>query len=341
MSSVNSHTGWQPLRSVMLGDVYPVDFYYDFDPDVRDAFETITSMTKEDLDKIETILMSRNITVHRPIFTKNRNDYLDEQGLLVKPPIMPRDTEFVLGDKFYHLRMDHTHDPWQHLLDAMGNQGVSIIKGPRHTDVSCLCPPSIVRCGRDIYIDHDTHQHVWNLVGSTFIDWSKDYRVHIISTGGHSDGVFCPVRPGLIIASHWLQIYEKTFPDWQIYQLPREKNPGTRFQKWWIQDDAVNKNGRFRRHVEQHAINWIGNYQETQFSVNLLVLDEKTVLACNKNDKLFDFLSRQGIEVLIVDFRCKTFWDGGMHCLTCDLVRDGLREDYFPERNNHNYLDWI
>jgi N-dimethylarginine dimethylaminohydrolase len=97
----------------------------------------------------------------------------------------------------------------------------------------------------------------------------------------------------------------------------------------------------FAQHIEQRAIDWIGNYQETQFSVNMLVIDNRTVLAVNQNPLLTEFLASKGIEVILADFRCKSFWDGGMHCLTCDITRTGGMKDYFNDRPGINYLDWI
>lgn len=38
MNKVNSFTGFDKLNEVWLGGVYPSDFYYDFDPEARDAF---------------------------------------------------------------------------------------------------------------------------------------------------------------------------------------------------------------------------------------------------------------------------------------------------------------
>ncbi len=31
----------------------------------------------------------------------------------------------------------------------------------------------------------------------------------------------------------------------------------------------------------------------------------------------------------IVQWRHRYFWDGGLHCITLDLDREGEREDYF------------
>ena len=43
-------------------------------------------------------------------------------------------------------------------------------------------------------------------------------------------------------------------------------------------------------------------------------------------------LEEYGITPHIFNFRHRYFWDGGIHCITLDLDREGDREDYFPER---------
>jgi len=342
MSKVNAFNGFDTLTEVWLGDVYPTEFYQDFDSEVRDAFEQITVMTIEDLNKIQTVLESKNVKVQRPQFSSNLENYLNESGTLIKPPIMPRDTELALGNTFYHLRSDYKIDPWQKQIDAMIDNGVDIRIGPSGDDLSCIQPPSIVRCGNDLYVDIDSHKHVMPQIALTLIEWSKQYRVHLISTGGHSDGVFCPIREGLIITTHWIDDYEKTFPGWEVFKIPRELTGiAGSLQNWWVPEIQISSNSLFAKHIEERAIDWVGNYQETQFSVNMLVINHDTVLAVNQNPVLTEFLTKKGIEVIIVDFRCKEFWDGGMHCLTCDTHRNSSIKNYFPERPVANYLDWI
>ena len=227
-------------------------------------------------------------------------------------------------------------------IDEMVNSGINIHFAPTGTDLSCLCPPSIVRCGRDLYIDIDSHTHVMPQVSCTFNEWAKHYRVHLVSTGGHSDSVFCPVTEGLIVTTHWLDNYDKTFPGWEVFKIPKEINHiADSGQNWWVPDDQISTNSLFAKHIEERALDWVGNYKETQFSVNMLVIDEKTVLAVNQNPLLTEFLTNRGIEVIVADFRCKGFWDGGMHCLTCDITRTGGMKDYFIDRPGINYLDWI
>jgi N-dimethylarginine dimethylaminohydrolase len=180
-------------------------------------------------------------------------------------------------------------------------------------------------------------------VSLIFTEWAKKYRTHLVSTGGHSDSVFCPVAEGLIITTHWLTDYSKTFPGWEVFKLPKETFGTTTGgpKSWWLPDSQYSNNSLFAQHIEQKALDWVGNYQETQFSVNMLVIDNKTILAVNQNPKLTEFLTKKGFEVIVADFRCKEFWDGGMHCLTCDITREGNLSDYFPNRPLINYLDWI
>ena len=134
--------------------------------------------------------------------------------------------------------------------------------------------------------------------------------------------------------------YADTFPDWEVVYLPgqswdnvrpflklKNQNKG----KWWIpgfehDQDVVNV-------VEQWLGHWTGYVEETVFDVNMLVVDPKNVLVFNYNKQVFNALERYGITPHIVPFRHRYFWDGGIHCLTSDLHREGTMQDYFPERS--------
>ena len=51
-------------------------------------------------------------------------------------------------------------------------------------------------------------------------------------------------------------------------------------------------------------------------------------------------LAQHNITVHWVPFRTRSFWDGGMHCLTNDIRRRGDRPDFFPDRGGPK-LDWL
>lgn len=166
-----------------------------------------------------------------------------------------------------------------------------------------------------------------------------NYRTHVVNTDGHSDATYCPVCPGLIISLYDIPSYQQTFPGWEVVYLPNQswgaipefiqlkmKNKG----KWWIpgfeNDQAVID------YVESWLNHWTGYVEETVFDINMLVIDPKNVIVFNYNKTVFDALERYGITPHIVPFRHRYFWDGGIHCVTSDLHREGTMQDYFPQR---------
>ena len=67
MSLVKSYTSWQPLEEVIVGRVYPPD-YFDFieDPQVRAQMQTILAESEEDLNNLQKLLESHGVVVKRP-----------------------------------------------------------------------------------------------------------------------------------------------------------------------------------------------------------------------------------------------------------------------------------
>ena len=49
----------------------------------------------------------------------------------------------------------------------------------------------------------------------------------------------------------------------------------------------------------------------------------------NYNKEVFDHFKKHKVEPIIFNFRHRYFWDGGVHCITQDLYREGTQEDYF------------
>jgi len=198
----------------------------------------------------------------------------------------------------------------------------------------------ITRVGKDIYLgthhygEYDTEQI------KDLTELYPEYRWHIVDTGGHSDATYCPVKPGLIVSLRDVPSYAKTFPGWEVVYLPgqswekvrpflnlKEKNGG----KWWVPGEELND--EFTNFVESWLDHWVGFVEETVFDVNMLVIDEKNVVVNNYNKAVFEAFERHGVTAHIVNFRHRYFWDGGLHCITADVHREGAMKDYFPERN--------
>jgi hypothetical protein len=198
----------------------------------------------------------------------------------------------------------------------------------------------LTRLGKDLYFGTQAYDQDITEYQISINKQFTNTRNHIVNTGGHSDGTYCPVTPGLIISLHDVPTYANTFPGWEVVYLPgqswtkvepflqlKRQNKG----KWWIpgfeQDQAVIDC------VESWLGHWTGYVEETVFDVNMLIIDPKNVMVFNYNKQVFDALTRYGITPHVVPFRHRYFWDGGIHCVTSDLHREGTRQDFFPERN--------
>lgn len=227
-------------------------------------------------------------------------------------------------------------NPYRKIVEHVKQHG-NIVKT---LDSQSINGAMISRIGKDLYFGTDSYQ-VNQIAAKTQMDLEfSSYRNHIVNTGGHSDATYCPVCPGLIISLHDVPTYADTFPGWEVVYLPgqswnkvrpfldlKEKNRG----KWWIPgfeyDQAVIDI------VEQWLEHWTGYVEETVFDVNMLIVDPKNVIVFNYNKTVFDALDRYGITPHIVPFRHRYFWDGGIHCVTSDIHREGTMQDYFKERS--------
>jgi N-dimethylarginine dimethylaminohydrolase len=196
------------------------------------------------------------------------------------------------------------------------------------------------RVGKDIYLgtdyyNQDTRHHIENIQ-----KLYPQYRWHKVDTGGHNDGTFCPVAPGLIVSLRDIPTYSETFPGWEVIYLPgqswsaissfaklKNKNQG----KWWVPGEELND--EFTDFVESWLNHWVGYVEETVFDVNMLIIDQQNVICNNYNESVFRAFEQRGITPHVINFRHRYFWDGGLHCITSDLARKGDMQDYFPQRS--------
>jgi len=375
----NVHQHWDPLKVCLVGRSYPPEFYsFIKDSRVRAVMEKVAVETEEDYQLLINKLNEFGVTVLRPNIDSDFSQYFDGHRY-IPPPMCPRDYSAMIGNTFYfghgwasdvnwdivkgadwpdvcptsseefnklplHIQQEiHkfglgrliVDSTWKHILDNVSNQGNDIIY---NTGVNTA---GTSRIGLDLY--HDT-KYMLSIpeLERDLVTRNKlfpNYRNHVINTGGHGDGTYCPVKPGLIISLMDVPTYAETFPGWEVIYLPgqswakvddflklKEKNKG----KWWIPGEEYNS--EFTDFVESWLDKWVGYVEETVFDVNMLVIDEKNVLCNNYNQQVFDALERHGVTPHIVNFRHRYFWDGGLHCITSDLHREGTQKDYFPNR---------
>ena len=375
MYSVYQH--WDPLKVCVVGRSYPAEFYsWITVPHVRSLFEKIAIETEEDYQNIIKKLESFGVKILRPDLPSVT---LGKQGKHIRPPMYPRDYTMMSGNTFYenystafnkqsYLKIKdpswpdvnnweefHRLPKWiQHELPIhalKSNRGLETIaynKILMHIEQqgnlikfgTGFNSAMTARIGKDLYFGTKNYDMDQSEYKKTVDQEFTSTRNHIVNTGGHSDGTYCPVCPGLIISLQDVPTYAETFPDWEVVYLPgqswtavkpflelKAKNKG----KWWIpgfeQDqDVVDI-------VETWLGHWTGYVEETVFDVNMLIIDPKNVIVFNYNKQVFDALERYGITPHVVPFRHRYFWDGGIHCVTSDLHREGVMQDYFPNRS--------
>jgi hypothetical protein len=336
---INVNFTFTPLREIWLGDCYPEQFYDHLPNEVADPFRQITQWTQTDLLALQTWLEQRGIVVRRPVF-ESVDQYLDSNGRLVKPPVTPRD-DFLVLDQTLHVihQRPCKHNAWQFWLDAYERQNLDLVY---HTNNSttAMNPPSVVKVGRDIYVDTESHNSFdgqWKQVCEWMVELAKDYRVNICNTAGHSDAVFGIVKPGQIISSHYKNNYSESFPGWNSYTVPTRNVKNNKL--WAVGNPSIEQNKYFSDHIAKDAADWIGNYSETVVEVNALCIDPANIVLMNDNPTVIEHLESMGVTVHVFPLRTWSFWDGGWSCFTLDVHREDTKTDLFSERGE-NGIYW-
>jgi hypothetical protein len=342
---INSFTNWGRLEEVWLGDCYPSHFYDNLESEIRDVFYAITEKTQEDLAVIHRRLEEHGVQVCRPCYDRIE-DFLmppghpDSAGQLRKPMICPRDHFLVFGNTLYGGGWDYRS--WTDVITEYAQDPASrIVERPNVPVAGHINGANTVRVGRDLYLD--THWHTGPINLPYIQDTFQDYRLHVLNNGGHVDGCFAVLKPGVLLTSAYYADYDRTFPGWEkinisepefLHHRTQRKGPGNN-GKWWL--PGVSKSAKFNDHVIKHAQDWVGDYTETYFEVNCLVIDEKNVFMLGENEAVFRELERHGITAHPLPFRTRTFWDGGLHCITLDIRRQDTMIDLFPDRTENLY----
>ena len=170
----------------------------------------------------------------------------------------------------------------------------------------------MTRMGKDIIVQHG---FTANLAG---IDWLRrhfpDLRIHAMNFPGdpypiHIDATFVPLRPGLLLNNPIRKVrpdHRKLFEinGWEIVEAakPAHKNPPPLC------------------------------YSSVWLSMNVLVLDPKTICVEASEVHQQDQLDKLGFEIVPVPFRDAYPFGGALHCSTADVYREGICEDYFPKQ---------
>ncbi len=354
--TVCSYNDWDPLEEVVVGDVngaavppWHVALEVTMPRNQRQFFETsggrpfpaeCLDAARREIDAFVERLCGEGVTVRRPDVVDHTRPFATPEwsstGLYAA---MPRDVLLVVGDclieapmawrsRYFEafayrgllrsyfwagarwisapkprLRDEFYREP----LSESGDSGDGFT--PDHSvigeDEPTFDAADVIRCGRDLFIQQS---HVTNGFGVEWLRRHLDppFRVHDVRFEDehpmHVDATLVPLAPGrALINPERVPEMPPMFKDWEPLVAPRPEIPNS--------------------HPMHMSSAWV--------SMNVLSLDDRTVIVESSETELRCRLKTWGFEAIPCDFRHFNSLGGSFHCATLDVRRRGTLRSYF------------
>ena len=339
---------WDPLNTCIVGQAYPPEFYsWITHAPTRNKFEKMAEETEQDFQQLIKCLQKLNVQVLRPSISSDFEQYFIN-GEWTPPPVQPRDYAIQIHDRLWVCTVPNLDgaqrlfkqqdtlsweqfqkvDQDRHDSKLSFYQDIFAQCNIQHTEHSYVSGCFITRLGKDLIVatqDVHTDQSALQLeLDALFPDTDN----HIADLRGHGDACYCPIKPGLIVSGYDPEEYVDLFPDWEVVYLPDSEyyNKFTASMKlnagrWYMPD--FDKHTETLEVVNNYFDHWVGDAQETIFGVNILVVDQNNIILNDYNSVLEQACKKHNINMHVIPFKHKYFWDAGTHCLTNDLNRTG------------------
>lgn len=353
---VNAHNEWDPLEEVIVGTVEgalipPWDIEMEATLHRREVWPffqqyggtpwpaEMLRKADKNLQEFIHILEAEGVKVRRPSpfdFSKP----LSAPEFSIKSScyaLMPRDVLLVIGDQIIESPMGwrsryFEHHAYKELCKEYFRAGARWVSGPRPTlgdrtyHANYVAPQEgepqrtvltefepvldaadVIKCGRDLFVAQSS---CCNRFG---IDWLRrhlgdEYMVHEVEVYDthpmHIDATFYPLAPGKLLINpervfHVPEMFKKA--GWDVMVCPEPEMPST--------------------HPMYNCSRWI--------MMNMLMLDEKRVIANREEKGLLAALKGWGFDPIPCNFYDFETIGGGFHCATVDIRRKGTLQSYF------------
>jgi glycine amidinotransferase len=351
-SRIRSSTEWDPLEEVVVGVIsggvipyWQASMYATLPESSWRMFQEqggrpypqeFVSAAQHELDDFATRLSLEGITVTRPDIVDfglgfATPDWKSPGGLYAA---MPRDLLLVLDDIIVEAPMSwrcryHEVAAFRRLIKEYFRRGARWLPAPKPQLTEALFDSRLdrtwadetsdryavtefepvfdaadfVRFGRDVIVQRS---HVTNQFG---IDWLRqaigpEFRIREIEVNDphamHIDATLIPLAPGKMLVNGERYVPNKLFSDWEIRIAPPPDLPA----------------------------DWPLYYSSPWLSINLLSLDEHTVIVESSEHTLQEFLTRWGFNCIPVDFKHVYTFGGSFHCTTLDVRRHGSLQSF-------------
>ena len=342
-------TNWDSLEEVIVGDSYqPGDLDWVIDPAIKDEFNIILRETKEDLDNLAVVLTNLGVKVHRPLVTKYDN-VVDLSNFRIKnptSPIVPRDQYLAYGNTVFQT---YTSMPDRYLDSANYYDIFRDLYSRGYNWISQ--PPPVLK-------DLSGIEHWWgeNQPYNTLL--KNQLLWHTATMFKCGDAVIVNSQgPGSQLGLDWMM---RNMPDTKfVFQelwghidhgfFMTDDDTVWCFNESWVPECLKNKKihsvghlvelfnfpkfgNAFSNHkklsiewIQEWLTEWKGYDQAVSFDTNVLVVDSKNVIFSSNQPKLFEYMSKHGINCHVANQRNGMFWEAGVHCLTLDVKRTGTK----------------
>ena len=350
---INAWTEFQPLKKVILGRTFPPDtFDWHGNREQRTVMRQIFEESEEDLHELGTVLKDAGVQVVRPnnIFTINGEEQVKLPWMecgYPNQPLMPRDTLFPYGNTMFEMftgsdnryfenlaYYDINHYEWMTGQEWISMPGVKVDTGVGYDVFEAenkliYHAANMIKLGDTILCSQPYPGDTKRGKGTT---WGREWISRIVNrlypntrfidipVGGHIDGKIAILKPGVVMTwnKEWIPEEMKS---WDIIEVDDTHD--------MPEDFLQTRKRRFHRdYVSKWLSHWIGYADESVFDVNVFSIDEENVIVTGNDPKVRKEIEKRGINTIYWKWRHQYFWDGGIHCLTSDILRKGSRESY-------------
>jgi glycine amidinotransferase/scyllo-inosamine-4-phosphate amidinotransferase 1 len=337
------YSEWGQLREVIVGSSYDTNSLDQFnDREFINEMSKILQETEEDFQKLTSIFESYNVKVHRPkkllLSEEKTRNWLSN---FPYPAICPRDFHLAYGNTIINTiggdcnRYTESDYFLKIMLEkyAEGRNYISMPKPLLSNDYTeyknlegqiLFHAANILKCGNALIhtMPYREKEHGrGTYAGLNWIKKNIGYNVNWIEIpkSGHADGKIALIKPGLLLC--WdVNAIPTELKNWDYIKVDRKPLPDY-FNQTKIKHFYKDK-------VTEWLSHWIGYVDETVFDINVVSINEHTLISNGYDKDIEKKLKKYGVEMIPFNFRHKHFWDAGLHCITLDLTRDGELDNY-------------
>jgi glycine amidinotransferase len=339
--AVNSYTEWDPLEEVVIGRIsggvfptwqesmlatMPYESWRLFQERGGTPLPPHeVAAAERELDNFADLLQAEGIHVVRPEPVDHTSEFTTPHWTVAGGlySAMPRDFLLVVGDTIVEAPLSwrsryHEGDAYRPMLKSYFRRGARWLPAPRPqlTD-ELFCEnydpettneyavtefepvfdaADFMRFGEDILVQRS---HVTNEFGINWVQRAlgDEFRVHCVPVNDphamHIDATIMPLAPGKLLVNPERYVPNELFQDWEIFEAPKPALPS----------------------------DWPMYFCSPWVSMNVISLDENTVIVERHEEPMIDALGAWGFDVLPVDFRHVYTFGGSFHCVTLDMRR--------------------